>query len=66
MRSERPLEGWAVELYRNGQLVQSTLTDATGSYVISGIVPNYATAESLRVALHCTGRRAEHREAGQS
>jgi len=43
--TERRLLGWAVELYRNARLVTSVLTDAYGSYVISGIAPNYATAD---------------------
>ena len=42
--NERLLEGWAVELYRDDQLVHSALTDATGIYQISGVAPNYATA----------------------
>ena len=41
--NERLLEGWAVELYRDDQLVHSALTDATGAYRISGVSPNYAT-----------------------
>jgi uncharacterized repeat protein (TIGR01451 family) len=40
---ERLLEGWAVELYRDDQLVLSAVTDAAGVYQISGIAPNYAT-----------------------
>ncbi|HET7797096.1 MAG TPA: hypothetical protein VFK72_04385, partial [Nevskia sp.] len=38
--NERRLEGWSVELYRNGRLVHSVLTDATGVYRISGVAPN--------------------------
>jgi uncharacterized repeat protein (TIGR01451 family) len=41
---ERLLEGWAVELYRDDQLILTALTDPMGVYRISGIEPNYATA----------------------
>jgi len=43
--AERPLEGWTVELYRDGELVFSTVTDASGVYRISGLAPNYTTGE---------------------
>ena len=42
---ERLLEGWAVELYRNDGLILTALTDANGVYQISGVAPNYATAD---------------------
>src|SRR5207248_10708350 len=38
--SERALAGWTVELYRDSQLWQSVLTDASGSYRITGVEPN--------------------------
>jgi len=41
---ERLLEGWAVELYRDDQLIDTALTDPAGVYRISGVAPNYATA----------------------
>ncbi len=43
--AERPLEGWTVELYRDGGLVFSTVTDAAGVYRISGLAPNYLSGE---------------------
>jgi large repetitive protein len=43
--AERPLEGWTVDLYRDGELVFSTVTDASGVYRISGLAPNYTTGE---------------------
>jgi len=42
---ERLLEAWAVELYRNDGIIQTALTDASGVYQISGVAPNYATAD---------------------
>lgn len=38
--TERVLEGWLVDLYRNGQPVQTAVTDASGVYRMSGIAPN--------------------------
>jgi uncharacterized repeat protein (TIGR01451 family)/fimbrial isopeptide formation D2 family protein len=42
---ERVLEGWTVDLLRDGELVTSTVTDATGVYRISGLAPNYLTGQ---------------------
>jgi uncharacterized repeat protein (TIGR01451 family)/fimbrial isopeptide formation D2 family protein len=52
---ERLLEGWAVELYRNDQLTQTVLTDATGVYRISGVEPNYATADRYELRFVAPG-----------
>ena len=35
--TERDLEGWSVALYRGTQLLATVLTDATGSYRLSGL-----------------------------
>ncbi|PYR16327.1 MAG: hypothetical protein DMF98_28220, partial [Acidobacteria bacterium] len=37
---ERPLAGWAVELYRDNQQLQSVQTDANGVYSVIGVEPN--------------------------
>src|SRR5262249_53754397 len=37
---ERPLAGWSVDLYRDGVLWSSVLTDAAGAYRIIGVEPN--------------------------
>ena len=37
---ERALEGWIVELYQAGNLLQSVATDASGTYQIGGVAPN--------------------------
>src|SRR4030095_10798502 len=47
--NERVLEGWTVQLYRNGNLFRSTTTDATGVYRIAGIPPNYITGEKYEL-----------------
>jgi uncharacterized repeat protein (TIGR01451 family) len=38
--AERELDGWSVELYRDGVLIHSALTDATGAWRIVGVAPN--------------------------
>ena len=53
--NERLLEGWTVELYRNGALSQSTLTAGNGVYQISGIVPNYQTADRYELRFLAPG-----------
>jgi uncharacterized repeat protein (TIGR01451 family) len=53
--NERLLEGWSAELYRNDQLVQSALTDVNGVYQISGIVPNYQTADRYELRFLAPG-----------
>jgi len=52
---ERLLEGWTVELYRDGQLLHSTLTDAAGAYRISGLAPNYASGEAYELRFRAPG-----------
>jgi len=37
---ERPLAGWSVDLYRDGQLWNTVLTDSHGDYRMSGVEPN--------------------------
>ena len=37
---ERPLVGWTADLYRNSQLWNSVLTDASGVYRFIGVEPN--------------------------
>ncbi len=37
---EQPLTGWPVDLYRDGSLLHTTLTDPNGDYSIIGVQPN--------------------------
>jgi uncharacterized repeat protein (TIGR01451 family) len=52
---ERNLQGWSVELYRNGVLSQSTVTDVDGIYSIAGVVPNYLTTDTLEMRFRRPG-----------
>ncbi|HEY8123094.1 MAG TPA: THxN family PEP-CTERM protein [Myxococcota bacterium] len=56
--SERPLQGWSVELTRNGLPVQSVLTDASGTYRIAGVAPNAATADRYMLRFRAPGAGA--------
>jgi uncharacterized repeat protein (TIGR01451 family) len=53
--NERLLDGWTVELYRNDRLVYSTPTDVSGTYRISGVLPNYATADRYELRFRAPG-----------
>ena len=55
---ERLLEGWTVDLYRDGQPVHSTRTDANGAYRISGLAPNYASSEAYELRFVAPGAAA--------
>ena len=43
--AEQSLEGWTVELSRNGRVVDNTLTDNDGDYRFTGVAPNASTTE---------------------
>jgi uncharacterized repeat protein (TIGR01451 family) len=46
---ERRLEGWVVDLYRNGQPLQSFVTDAGGTYRIGGVAPNNLSGDQYEL-----------------
>jgi large repetitive protein len=52
---ERALEGWTVELYRNGGLLHSTLTGAGGEFRISGLVPNDLSGDQYELRFRAPG-----------
>jgi uncharacterized repeat protein (TIGR01451 family) len=56
---ERLLEGWTVELLLNGQPIRSVITDASGNFLMAGVVPNYLTPDqySLRFSSPGAGSR---------
>jgi len=56
--NERLLEGWTVELYRNGMPMVTTSTDANGVYQIAGVPPNYATANRYELRFRAPGAGA--------
>jgi len=56
---ESLLSGWTVEIYRNGQRIGSTVTDANGAYTLSGLTPNEGTANSYGVRFLAPGAGAD-------
>ena len=56
---EQPLEGWMVELLRNGQVLRSMLTNVDGYYLFSNVLPSYSTTDlySLRFSAPGAGSR---------
>ncbi len=52
---ERPLAGWAVDLYRDNVLWNSVLTDASGVYRIPGVEPNDLTGVAYELRFRAPG-----------
>jgi uncharacterized repeat protein (TIGR01451 family) len=52
---ERLLEGWSVELLRNGQPLQSVLTAADGTYAVVGVAPNDVSGDSVELRFRAPG-----------
>jgi uncharacterized repeat protein (TIGR01451 family) len=55
---ERVLAGWAVDLYRDGQLLHSSLTDTNGNYQIIGVEPNDVTGTPYELRFRAPGAGA--------
>jgi uncharacterized repeat protein (TIGR01451 family) len=55
---ERALAGWTVDLYRDGQLAHSALTDATGAYRITGVDPNDVSGSAYEIRFRAPGAGA--------
>jgi uncharacterized repeat protein (TIGR01451 family) len=55
---ERALVDWTVELYRNGQPLQSVLSDASGTYNIGGLVPNDTNGGTYELRFRAPGAGA--------
>jgi uncharacterized repeat protein (TIGR01451 family) len=55
---ERALAGWVVDLYRDGQLLHSSLTDTNGNYQIIGVEPNDVTGTSYELRFRAPGADA--------
>ncbi|MDJ0818452.1 MAG: SdrD B-like domain-containing protein [Desulfobacterales bacterium] len=53
--AEPALEGWSIELYRNNQLITTVLTDANGTYRLSGLLPNQGTPDRYEIRFRAAG-----------
>ncbi|MBD3868291.1 MAG: DUF11 domain-containing protein [Acidobacteria bacterium] len=56
--AERVLAGWAVDLYRDGLLLHTALTDTAGNYRIIGIEPNDGTGTIYELRFRAPGAGA--------
>jgi len=64
--NERVLEGWTVQLYRNGTVVRTAVTDAGGNYRIANVAPNYATADRYELRFLAPGAGATTAKLGRA
>jgi uncharacterized repeat protein (TIGR01451 family)/fimbrial isopeptide formation D2 family protein len=64
--TERVLEHWSVELYRNGTVAYTATTDATGTYVIGGVTPNYQTQDRYELRFTAPGAGARTAKLGRA
>jgi uncharacterized repeat protein (TIGR01451 family) len=55
---ERRLAGWSVDLYLDGQLVHTALTDSNGAYRISGVTPNDVNGRQYELRFRAPGAGA--------
>jgi large repetitive protein len=53
--TEKRLEGWSIELYRNNQLVSTVLSGADGAWRIRGLVPNEGTSDLYELRFRSPG-----------
>jgi len=52
------LTSWTVNLYRNNVLVSSVLTDGSGAYRLSGLLPNAGTSDQYEIRFRASGAGA--------
>ena len=64
--TERVLEGWSVDLYRNDLPVSSAVTDATGSYSIPGVAPNDVSGDRYELRFLAPGAGARTASLGRA
>ncbi|MET0985474.1 MAG: hypothetical protein ABW034_08715 [Steroidobacteraceae bacterium] len=64
--TERMFADWRVELYRNERLIHSALTDANGAYRISGVAPNYQTADRYELRFSAPNSGASTAKLGRA
>ncbi|HEX4825897.1 MAG TPA: SdrD B-like domain-containing protein [Candidatus Polarisedimenticolaceae bacterium] len=52
---ERPLIGWAVDLYRDNQILHTSLTDANGAYRFVNVEPNDVSGSPYEIRFRAPG-----------
>jgi uncharacterized repeat protein (TIGR01451 family) len=64
--SEAKLAGWSVQLYANGTLRGSVLTDTDGRYTIAGLVPNDGIGDRYELRFRAPGAGANTAALGRA
>ncbi|HEX9230194.1 MAG TPA: SdrD B-like domain-containing protein, partial [Arthrobacter sp.] len=59
------LADWSVDLYRNGLLVTTVLTDAAGAYRLTGLAPNAGTSDLYELRFRAPGAGPNTASMGQ-
>jgi uncharacterized repeat protein (TIGR01451 family) len=62
--AERALSGWAVDLFRDGLLLHTALTDVDGNYRIIGVEPNDTTGVVYELRFRAPGAGANSASLG--
>jgi len=62
--SERPLQNWSVDIYRNTTLVDTVTTDASGAYHVNGLSPNAGTTDRYALQFRAPGATATSAKLG--
>jgi uncharacterized repeat protein (TIGR01451 family) len=63
---ERPMAGWTVDLYRDSQLLHSSLTDANGAYHVVNVEPNDLSGSPYELRFHAPGATATTASLGRA
>jgi len=56
--AERVLAGWFVDIYRNGSLLDTAITDTAGNYRITGLAPNDVSGDQYELRFRAPGTGA--------
>ncbi|GMR17910.1 MAG: hypothetical protein BMS9Abin33_0305 [Gammaproteobacteria bacterium] len=56
--AERALAGWFVDIYRNGSLLDTAITDTAGNYRITGLAPNDVSGDQYELRFRAPGAGA--------
>ena len=53
--TEQLLQGWSVDLLRNGSVLRTVLTDAAGTYSFAGVAPNAGSSDRYELHFRAPG-----------
>ncbi len=64
--SERALAGWSVDLYRDNQLLHTSITDASGAYHVVNVAPNDLAGSPYELRFRAPGATATTASLGRA